>query len=88
MIEANGTHFHVAEIGKGQPLLLLQEFLFTWEPVMTRLADRFRLIAPDLRGFGDSGKPAEAFALKTMLRICWNSWTSSRLRRLEWLVTT
>ena len=64
MIEANGTSFHVAEVGKGAPLLLLHgwpEFWLTWEPVMTRLADRFRLIAPDLRGFGDSGKPSGAF---------------------------
>jgi pimeloyl-ACP methyl ester carboxylesterase len=28
---------------------------------VTRLADRFRVIAPDLRGFGDSDKPADAF---------------------------
>ena len=28
---------------------------------MTRLADRFLLIAPDLRGFGDSDKPAGPF---------------------------
>ena len=49
MIEANGTSFHVAEIGKGQQRLLLlhvwPEFWFTWEPVMTRLANRFCLIA-------------------------------------------
>ena len=46
--------------GSGKPLLLLHgwpEFWLTWEPVMTRLADRFSLIAPDLRGFGDSDKP-------------------------------
>jgi pimeloyl-ACP methyl ester carboxylesterase len=34
------------------------EFWLTWQPVMTRLADRFELIAPDLRGFGDSDKPS------------------------------
>jgi pimeloyl-ACP methyl ester carboxylesterase len=33
------------------------EFWLTWEPVMARLADRFSLIAPDLRGFGASEKP-------------------------------
>ena len=63
-IEAKGTRFHVAETGEGQPLLLLHgwpEFWLTWEPVMTRLADRFRLIAPDLRGFGDSDKPTGPF---------------------------
>ena len=56
-IRANGADFHVARTGKGPPLLLLHgwpEFWLTWEPVMTLLADRFTLIAPDLRGFGDS----------------------------------
>ncbi|MFY7963050.1 MAG: alpha/beta fold hydrolase [Elsteraceae bacterium] len=59
-VTANGATFHVAMAGAGRPLLLLHgwpEFWLTWEPVMTRLADRFRLIAPDLRGFGDSDKP-------------------------------
>ncbi len=59
-VAANGGMFHVAATGAGQPLLLLHgwpEFWLTWEPVMERLADRYRLIAPDLRGFGDSSKP-------------------------------
>jgi pimeloyl-ACP methyl ester carboxylesterase len=59
-VAANGARFHVARIGSGKPLLLLHgwpEFWLTWEPVMTRLAARFTLIAPDLRGFGDSDKP-------------------------------
>ena len=55
---------HVARVGQGRPLLLLHgwpEFWFTWEPVMLRLADRFDVIAPDLRGFGDSSKPDGPF---------------------------
>ncbi|MGY4156652.1 pimeloyl-ACP methyl ester carboxylesterase [Bradyrhizobium sp. USDA 4461] len=59
-IRANGAAFHVARTGSGRPLLLLHgwpEFWLTWEPVMARLADRYTLIAPDLRGFGDSDKP-------------------------------
>lgn len=59
-IRANNSDFHVARTGKGPPLLLLHgwpEFWLTWEPVMTRLAHRFTLIAPDLHGFGDSDKP-------------------------------
>jgi pimeloyl-ACP methyl ester carboxylesterase len=59
-VRARGAGFHVAETGSGSPLLLLHgwpEFWLTWEPVMRRLADRFRLFAPDLRGFGDSDKP-------------------------------
>jgi pimeloyl-ACP methyl ester carboxylesterase len=59
-VRVDGADFHMARTGKGPPLLLLHgwpEFWLTWEPVMTRLADRFTLIAPDLRGFGDSSKP-------------------------------
>jgi pimeloyl-ACP methyl ester carboxylesterase len=59
-LKANGATFHVARTGTGKPLLLLHgwpEFWLTWEPVMTRLATRHTLIAPDLRGFGDSDKP-------------------------------
>jgi pimeloyl-ACP methyl ester carboxylesterase len=81
-IRANGASFHVARTGTGKPLLLLHgwpEFWLTWEPVMTRLAGRFTLIAPDLRGFGDSDKPdgpfgpdqhtADMLALMDALRI-------------------
>ena len=59
-VQANGGDFHVARMGQGQPLVLLHrwpEFWLTWEPVMRRLSDRYQVIAPDLRGFGDSSKP-------------------------------
>ncbi|KQT76756.1 alpha/beta hydrolase [Methylobacterium sp. Leaf465] len=59
-ITANGVALHVARLGHGRPLVLLHgwpEFWLTWEPVMRRLAGRFELIAPDLRGFGASEKP-------------------------------
>jgi pimeloyl-ACP methyl ester carboxylesterase len=63
-VEANGATFHVARAGEGAPLLLLHgwpEFWFAWEPVMQRLAGNYTLIAPDLRGFGDSDKPSGPF---------------------------
>ena len=63
-LSANGASFHLVETGEGRPLLLLHgwpEFWLTWEPVMARLAKRYRVIAPDLRGFGDSDKPAGLF---------------------------
>ncbi len=59
-VAANGVTLHVARAGSGPPLVLLHgwpEFWLTWEPVMRRLADRFTVIAPDLRGFGESDKP-------------------------------
>jgi pimeloyl-ACP methyl ester carboxylesterase len=63
-VPANGALLHAARIGTGKPLLLLHgwpEFWLSWEPVMRRLASHFTLIAPDLRGFGDSSKPAGPF---------------------------
>jgi pimeloyl-ACP methyl ester carboxylesterase len=63
-VQANGADLHLVRAGRGKPLLLLHgwpEFWLTWEPLLSRLADRFLLIAPDLRGFGDSDKPARAF---------------------------
>lgn len=62
-VHAKGVDLHVARLGQGRPLVLLHgwpEFWLTWEPVMRRLAERFTLIAPDLRGFGDSEKPDPA----------------------------
>ncbi|MGE5866362.1 MAG: alpha/beta fold hydrolase [Rhizobacter sp.] len=44
----------------GPPLLLLHGFPQThaiWHRVAQRLADRHRLVMPDLRGYGDSSKP-------------------------------
>ena len=61
---ANGASFRISRAGRGRPLLLIHgwpEFRLTWEPVMSRLQDRYELIAPDLRGFGDSDKPAGPF---------------------------
>ena len=58
--QTNGFRTHLAEAGDGPPLLLLHgwpEFWATWEPVIDRLAGDFRLLAPDFRGFGESGNP-------------------------------
>ena len=60
-IETRGFTTHVAQCGNGPPLILLHgwpEFWAVWEPMFERLADRYRLIAPDFRGFGESGNPA------------------------------
>jgi pimeloyl-ACP methyl ester carboxylesterase len=34
------------------------EFWLVWRPVIASLSDHFELIAPDLRGFGDTDKPS------------------------------
>ncbi|MGD0119098.1 MAG: alpha/beta hydrolase, partial [Candidatus Binatus sp.] len=47
--------------GSGPPLLLLHGYPQThviWHKVAPRLAERFTLVIPDLRGYGASSKPA------------------------------
>ena len=46
--------------GKGEPVLLLHGYPQThvcWHRVAPILADQFTVVCPDLRGYGDSGKP-------------------------------
>ena len=63
-VKVRDASLHVVTAGAGPALLFLHgwpEFWLTWEPVLQRLADRFQVIAPDLRGFGQSDKPSGDF---------------------------
>ncbi len=56
----NGVEICFRQGGSGPPLLLLHGFPQThaiWHRVAPKLAHRFRIVMPDLRGYGDSGKP-------------------------------
>ena len=49
--------------GQGQPLLLLHGYPQThviWRKIAPRLAEHWTVVAADLRGYGDSGKPEGA----------------------------
>jgi haloacetate dehalogenase len=57
----SGIDIHVTAKGKGRPLLLLHGYPQThvmWHKIAPELAERFTVVLPDLRGYGDSGKPA------------------------------
>ena len=59
-IETNGTRIHAVVGGDGPPLLLLHGYPQThamWYAVAPELARSFTVVAADLRGYGDSGKP-------------------------------
>ncbi|TDC35472.1 alpha/beta hydrolase [Kribbella albertanoniae] len=69
--EVNGTTLHYVAGGQGEPLLLLPGWPVTWREfrhVMPLLAERYRVIAVDLRGMNLSGKPATGYDKKTMAR--------------------
>lgn len=57
----NGIEIHVTAGGRGKPLLLLHGYPQThvmWHKIAPKLAERFTVVMPDLRGYGDSAKPA------------------------------
>ena len=60
-IPTGETTIHAVVGGSGPPLLLLHGYPQThvmWHEVAPGLAERFTVVASDLRGYGDSGKPA------------------------------
>ena len=58
---ANGITMNYTDTGgSGTPVVLLHAFPFNsamWEPQVESLGDKFRLIAPDLKGFGETDAP-------------------------------
>ncbi len=59
--DAGGITIRHAIGGSGPPLLLLHGYPQThgmWRKIAPRLARRFTVVAADLRGYGDSSKPA------------------------------
>jgi haloacetate dehalogenase len=60
-IRASGAEINLVIGGSGPPLLLLHGYPQThamWHKVAPRLAERFTVVCADLRGYGDSDKPA------------------------------
>jgi pimeloyl-ACP methyl ester carboxylesterase len=55
----NGMTMHYVRAGQGPPLVLLHGWgstWYMWRRLIAPLAERFTVIAPDLRGLGDSSK--------------------------------
>src|SRR5438067_13882922 len=73
-VQTSGTTINLVTGGHGEPLLLLHGYPQThtmWHRVAPVLARDFTVVAPDLRGYGDSGKPAgggdhAAYSKRTM----------------------
>ncbi|WP_309762094.1 alpha/beta fold hydrolase [Pseudomonas oryzihabitans] len=71
-LSVNGVELNCRVGGSGPALLLLHGHPQThvmWHRVAPRLAERFTLVAADLRGYGDSAKPAagdQAYSKRTL----------------------
>jgi pimeloyl-ACP methyl ester carboxylesterase len=96
-LQANGLTFNLAEAGSGPPVLLLHGFPDCWRLWRHQLAALagagHRVIAPDLRSFGETDKPGEVgdYKMRTVPDASagglmgdpersWAAWARSRSR--------
>ena len=78
----NGISLSYGDIGNGPAVVLLHGFPLTrdmWKPQEEALARPFRLITPDLRGFGESDVPEGPYSMAlfadgAMSLLSWISW--------------
>jgi haloacetate dehalogenase len=66
---ANGIKMHYAEAGDGPPVVLIHGFpetWYAWRHQIPVLAQQYRLIVPDLRGYGATEKPASGYDKRSM----------------------
>src|SRR5579871_4077828 len=63
-----GKTIHYLTAGQGPALILLHGYTQTsrmWRPLIEKLKDKFKVIAPDLPGIGDSDIPKDGADMKT-----------------------
>lgn len=68
-VEVNGIRIHFTMAGKGEPVVLLHGFPMTsyyWRKIIPDLAERFTVVAPDLRGCGASDRPTSGYDKRTV----------------------
>jgi len=67
--DVHGVRLHYLIVGEGDPVVLLHGYAQTshmWRPLMTELARTHTVIAPDLRGIGQSSIPADGYTKAVM----------------------
>jgi pimeloyl-ACP methyl ester carboxylesterase len=65
----NGVRLHYVIGGKGDPVVLLHgwpQTWYGWRRIIPALTEQYTVIAPDLRGLGDSSKPTTGYDKRTL----------------------
>jgi len=68
------VRMHYVTAGKGAPVVLLHgwpQTWYEWRDVIPRLAPHYTIIAPDLRGLGDSSRPDSGYDTQTIATDVW-----------------
>jgi pimeloyl-ACP methyl ester carboxylesterase len=64
----DGTPLHYIESGSGRPVVLIHALMYSaryfWKPQLAPLAQACRVIALDMRGHGESGKPSGGYSIE------------------------
>ncbi|MEX0958987.1 MAG: alpha/beta hydrolase [Burkholderiales bacterium] len=70
-VRANGIRLNVWHGGSGEPVVLLHGYPQTaqmWRKVAPAMANQYTVVCPDLRGYGDSDKPASGYDKRSMAK--------------------
>jgi pimeloyl-ACP methyl ester carboxylesterase len=68
------VRLHYVTAGTGFPVVLLHgwpQSWYEWRKVIPGLAERYQVIAPDLRGLGESSRPLDGYDKKTVGNDIW-----------------
>lgn len=72
-VQLNGFEMAYEERGSGLPLLLIHGFPLNkemWQPQLAALSDRARILAPDLRGHGESQAVPGPYSMEQLAGDC------------------
>ena len=66
-VKVNGIRMHYVTMGNGSLIVLLHgfpEFWYSWRYQIPTLSKQFKVVAPDMRGYGETEKPVKKEAYK------------------------
>ena len=72
--EVGEVMLHYVTAGSGPPLVLIHGWPQTWwewKRIIPALAERYTVIAPDMRGLGDSSRPLTGYDKRTVANDIW-----------------